>query len=447
MATEYYLRRQLEVMMADPKNWDYSYSNETDPRKRLECLTRHYNGHIRQRAVLCLGLMKEGEALPSIIKRVNDWASQVRDAARQSIRQFMTPESAGWLVVCLPDFYALLNTRRDNHALLVDEIVSFLARPEHCAALMSGLVSPKNDVARYAQALLLEHQLLAVDVIFESTRRHKNAAVRLAAARALLAQPESVTQERLLALLKDRYAPVRQAALNHVIDEARDVPVSLLLELLCDRNEVVRKRAARLLIAGGQPVIAHYLSIFGDENQKISRRRIALSGLDEQKYENVLALAADCLKSSNKALCKTALQITVHGLQEDAREVLLEAMAHPAYPVAIFACRYFVKLKLYIRLSDIQQSQAVAPSVKHQQLYFSLAARLNRWDRLQFLLMNAESADTELLRQALNNGSHEQTHTYHEPSREQKKVLLTLLRQHPHIALKDRPYLLQMLAQ
>jgi len=447
MATEYYLRRQLEVMMADPKNWDYSYSNETDPRKRLECLTRHYNGHIRQRAVLCLGLMKEGEALPSVIKRVNDWASQVRDAARQSIRQFMTPESAGWLVACLPDFYALLNTRRDNHVLLVDEIVSFLARPEHCAALMSGLVSPKNDVARYAQALLLEHQLLAADVIFESTCRHKNAAVRLAAARALLAQPESVTQERLLALLKDRYAPVKQAALNHVIDEARDVPVSLLLELLCDRNEVVRKRAARLLIAGGQPVIAHYLSIFGDENQKISRRRIALSGLDEQKYENVLALAADYLKSTNKALCKTALQITVHGLQEDAREVLLEAMAHPAYPVAIFACRYFVKLKLYIRLSDIQQNQAVSPSVKHQQLYFSLAARLNRWDRLQFLLMNAESADTELLRQALNNGSHELTHTYHEPSREQKKVLLALLRQHPHIALKDRPYLLQMLAQ
>jgi len=447
MATEYYLRRQLEVMMADPKNWDYSYSNETDPRKRLECLTRHYNGHIRQRAVLCLGLMKEGEALPSVIKRVNDWASQVRDAARQSIRQFMTPESAGWLVACLPDFYALLNTRRDNHALLVDEIVSFLARPEHCTALMSGLGSPKNDVARYAQALLLEHQLLAADVIFESTCRHKNAAVRLAAARALLAQPESVTQERLLELLKDRYAPVKQAALNHVIDEARDVPVSLLLELLCDRNEVVRKRAARLLIAGGQPVIAHYLSIFGDENQKISRRRIALSGLDEQKYENVLALAADYLKSTNKALCKTALQITVHGLQEDAREVLLEAMAHPAYPVAIFACRYFVKLKLYIRLSDIQQNQAVSPSVKHQQLYFSLAARLNRWDRLQFLLMNAESADTELLRQALNNGSHELTHTYHEPSREQKKVLLALLRQHPHIALKDRPYLLQMLAQ
>ncbi|MFU2319058.1 HEAT repeat domain-containing protein [Rahnella sp. PCH160] len=381
MATEYYLRRQLEVMMADPQNRDYSYSNETDPRKRLECLTRHYNGHIRQRAVLCLGLMKEGEALPSIIKRVNDWASQVRDAARQSIRQFMTPESAGWLVACLPDFYALLNTWRDNHALLVDEIVSFLARTEHCAALMSGLVSPKRDVARHALALLLEHQLLAVDFIFESTRRHKNATVRLVAARALLAQPESVTQEWLLTLLKDRYAPVRQAALSHVTDEGRDVPVSLLLELLCDRNEVVRKRAAKLLIARGQPVIAHYLSIFSDENQKLSRRRIALLGLDEQKYENVLALAADCLKSPNTSLCKTALQITVHGLQENAREVLLEAMAHPAYPVAIFACRHFVKMKLYIRLSEIQQNQAVAPSVKHQQLYFSLAARLNRWDR------------------------------------------------------------------
>ncbi|MGA5656402.1 hypothetical protein [Rahnella contaminans] len=41
------------------------------------------------------------------------------------------------------------------------------------------------------------------------------------------------------------------------------------------------------------------------------------------------------------------------------------------------------------------------PSVKHQRLYFSLAAWLNRWDRLQFLLMNADNADAALLRQML----------------------------------------------
>ncbi|MFU2319057.1 hypothetical protein [Rahnella sp. PCH160] len=60
--------------------------------------------------------------------------------------------------------------------------------------------------------------------------------------------------------------------------------------------------------------------------------------------------------------------------------------------------------------------------------------------------MNANSADAALLRQALSDWSRDLTHAYHEPSREQKNELLALLRQYPDIALRDRPYVLQILA-
>ncbi|WP_158783403.1 hypothetical protein [Pantoea sp. BAV 3049] len=67
MASEYFIRRQLDALMEEPTNRDDGLwvRTEQDPVKKLEQLTRHHNGRIRQRAVLCLGLMHEVSTLPS----------------------------------------------------------------------------------------------------------------------------------------------------------------------------------------------------------------------------------------------------------------------------------------------------------------------------------------------------------------------------------------------
>ena len=446
MATEYYLLQQIEALMSDPANWDNAYARETDPLKRLECLTRHYNGHLRQRAVLCLGSMKAGETLPAIIRRANDWVSQVRDAARQSIRQFMVPQGARWLVECLPEFGKLLSSQRDDHARLLEEIHRFLVRPENNAVLMEGLNSAKPDVARLVLGLMLEQQLFTVDVIFERTQGHKNPSVRLIATRAWLRQSGRRNEQDLLTLLKDRYAPVRQVALAVVMDENADVPVTMLLTLLHDNNELVRKRAARVLTERGHSPVAHSLAVFNDATQNLSRRCVALRALDEQKYEDVLALALDCLKSDSTALYKTALDIAVDHLQENARELLLEAMSYPAYSVAKRACRQYAKRKFFLTLEEILRSQAAAPSAEHLGLYLPLSARLGLWEGLQFMLMQAGNAEREPMRQALAKWTTRLNRFYTEPTAHQKTALRALLIQHPDVGLRDKNYLMQVLS-
>ena len=80
MASEYFLLKQIEQLLIGANNSYWSLANH-DPlleTARLKILTQHYNGHIREKAVLCLGLMREISALPELIMRANDWAEPVR---------------------------------------------------------------------------------------------------------------------------------------------------------------------------------------------------------------------------------------------------------------------------------------------------------------------------------------------------------------------------------
>lgn len=448
MAIEYFLLRQLEKLMAEPLNRHYwcDQKLDSDPAKRLQQLTLHYNGRIRERAVLCLGYMREGAALPALIERANDWVMQVRKAARTSLQQFMNPQDAHLLVGCLPNFFGLLRGGRDDHQKLVDEVVHFLIRPENLNQLVSGLAAKEKEVPRAVLCILLEQKCFSVDVIFQKISQHDDALVRLMGVKALLLHPDLVTAEILCILLKDSYALVKQAALQHVIDEKWVIAPGQLLPLLIDRNELVRKRAARLLDAGGISPAEYYKSVFNDLSRKAADRSAALMGLDEQKYNGAVALALACRDLSQTRLYRTALYVLVRNLQEDAREYLLEALVHPKYSTAKIAMQKIVKLKLYISLSEIQQSLAAAPTSKHPSLYYVLANRLSLWDSLIFLLTAKKDMESQYMQEAIAAWEKRSRGISLKPSQSQKNQLRALLEIHPELIFKDRLFLMQSLA-
>ncbi|WP_435928951.1 HEAT repeat domain-containing protein [Dryocola sp. BD613] len=448
MSMEYFLLRQLEKLMAEPSNRDdwFDQKPDPDPAKRLEQLTRHYNGRIRERAVLCLGFMRKGAALPVLIERANDWVMQVRRAARMSLQQFMNPQDAHLLVGCLPNFFALLSGGRDDHQKLVDEIVHFLTLPENLNQLVNGLAAKEKEVSRAALRILLEQKCFSVDVIFQKISRHDDVLVRFMGARALFLHPERLTPETLSYLLKDSYAPVKQLTLQYIIDEKRIISPVQLMPLLIDRNELVRKRAARLLDASGISPVEYYRSVFNDLSRKAADRGAALMGLDEQKYSGAVALALTCRDLKQPRLYRTALHVLVRNLQEDAREYLLEALVHPTYSTAKIAMRQIVKLKLYISPGEIQQSLAAASGSKHPGLYYALANRLSLWDSLIFLLTAKKDMESQYIQEAIAAWEKRSCGLSLKPSQSQKSQLLALLEMHPELIFRDRLFLMQLLA-
>lgn len=432
------LLREIDKLMVEPKNFDFWFpeQHDLDQITRLGKLTYHYNGHIRQHAVTCLGLMQGVAALPYLIHRANDWAWQVRDAARQSIRQFMQPMYAADLVNCLPDLYKLLNGERDDHQKLINEIIEFLCQFENRQVLISGLTSPNNKVARLCLQVVLDRQLMAEDEVYLSVEAHNDVLLRHSAVEALLHNPQKLTVQILNKMLCDNYAVIKQLALNIVMEQNLDLHPQLLLQVLFDRNEIVRRRSANLVDAQGMSATQLYLAAFNDEVKPVNQRVIALLGLSEQKYVHTLELALSHLESQQPKMVKTALRVVVRYQQEEAKEHLLDALVHPVYPIAKYASQQIDKLKLYVPLDTLQHCFDAAPSSKHARLCVSLTYRLNAWDAIIFSLRNLKTNKDEFAQEALIRSESRVNFFSIQPKEAQKEEILALLTLHPEIASK-----------
>ncbi|MGP9419215.1 HEAT repeat domain-containing protein [Ewingella sp. AOP9-I1-14] len=443
------LLREIDKLMAEPKNWEFWFpeQRDMDPITRLGRLTYHYNGHIRQHAVTCLGMMQGAVALPYLIHRANDWAWQVRDAARQSIRHFMQPIYAADLVNCLPDLYKLLNGERDDHQKLINEIIEFLCQLENRQMLILGLTLPTNKVARLCLQVVLDRQLLAEDEVYLRVEDHNDVLLRRSAVEALLQSPHKLSVEIVNKMLCDNYAAIKQLALNVVMEKNLVVHPQLLLQLLFDRNEIVRRRSANLVDAQGMSATQLYLAAFNDESKSVTQRGIALLGLSEQKYVHTLELALNHLESQQPKMVKIALRVVVRYQQEEAKQHLLNALIHPVYPIAKYANQQIVKLKLYVSLNMLQHCFDAAPSPKHTQLCVSLTYRLNIWDAIIFSLSNLKTNKAEFAQETLLRSERRINRFSAQPKEAQKDEIQGLLKLHPEITSKDNDYFQRLLSQ
>ncbi|MCQ8233816.1 HEAT repeat domain-containing protein [Pectobacterium carotovorum] len=440
MASYNLLLQQLEKLVALPDNYYRpAQADALGSASHLIALTRHYNGHIRQRAVLCLGFMDEVSALPALIERVNDWAEPVRRAAKQSVRLLLTPNNSAYFVANLPAIFWLLQCQREDHQPLVDEIVSFLAEEAHASSLLAGLSAEDKTVARLSLDILVERKLFPLKQIFSQTMRHRDPLVRANAARYLLSADKDVDHDALTILLKDSFAPIKQVALQYVIDNAFPVSEPQLIALLFDKNALVRQRASALLRERNDDPVAHYLAAL-DRASTVTVRKITLWGLDEHRYDGIVALAERNLDEHYPGLYYSALRILILRIGDDAREQLLLSLRHPSLAIVKVARKLFFQQKIYLSLSELQCCLDSASSREHVEVYYFLAHKLNKWDWLVFLLDNAKSENAALTRAGVAYWVQRFNRSGMLPNTRQQARLRMLLDEHPHVISRDSPY-------
>ncbi|MEQ9876825.1 HEAT repeat domain-containing protein [Pectobacterium aroidearum] len=441
MASYDLLLQQLEKLVASPDNYYRpAQADALGSATHLIALTRHYNGHIRQRAVLCLGFMGEVSALPALIERVNDWAEPVRRAAKQSVRLLLTPDNTAHFVANFPAIFWLLQCQREDHQPLVDEIVRFLAEEAHAPSLLAGLSSEDKTVARLSLDIVVERGLFPLKQIFSQAMWHRDPLVRANAARYLLSADKDVDHDVLTILLKDTFAPIKQVALQYVMDSGFSVSTPLLIALLFDKNALVRQRASTLLRERNDDPVAHYLAAL-DRANTVTVRKITLWGLDEHRYDGIVALAARNLDERYPSLYYSALRILILRPGDDAREQLLASLRHPSLAIAKVARKLFYQQKIYLSLSELQCCLDSASSREHVEVYYFLAHKLNKWDWLVFLLDNAKSENTALTQAGVAYWGQRFNRSGMLPNTRQQARLRTLLDENPHVISRDSPYI------
>ncbi|WP_224653175.1 HEAT repeat domain-containing protein [Pectobacterium versatile] len=441
MASYDLLLHQLEKLVASPDNYyQPAQGDALGSASHLIILTRHYNGHIRQRAVLCLGFMGDVVALPALIERVNDWAEPVRRAAKQSVRRLLTPNNNASFVANLPAIFWLLQCQREDHKPLVDEIVSFLSEEAHALSLLAGLCSEDKTVARLSLDILAERERFPLKQIFGQAMLHRDPLVRANAARYLLSADKDVDHDALTILLKDSFAPIKQVALQYVIDNAFPVPEPQLVALLFDKNALVRQRASTLLRERNGDPVAHYLAAL-DRANTVTVRKITLWGLDEHRYEGIMALAERNLDERYPSLYYSALRILILCTGDDAREQLLASLRHPSLAIAKVARKLFYQQKIYLSLPELQRCLESVSSREHIEVYYFLAHKLNKWDWLVFLLDNAKPENAMLTQAGVAYWIQCFNRSGILPNARQQARLRTQLDEHPNVISRESPYI------
>lgn len=214
----------------------------------LGLCTWHPNGYVRELAVRWLAAAAADQALPFLVLRVNDWVSQVRDAARQGVESRLSLTHAEALVAALPLVLRLRQLGRARHGEIVGRTLAVLRDPACLEALIRGLstsdLRSRSEVYRAA----IQNQSVDAAVLLGHALADDGERIRLWASRQLRQHFDLQGWAELAdRSSRDRFASVRRDALISFAQRGGSVAIEKLERGLLDENAAVRALAANHL--------------------------------------------------------------------------------------------------------------------------------------------------------------------------------------------------------
>jgi HEAT repeat protein len=217
----------------------------------LGIISCHNNGYVREAAVESLSRLSDGQELPFLLIRLNDWVEPVRDATANAIDARLKPEYARHFLVNLRLVLRLKTCGRANRAL-VESIFVLLQKPECLEVLQEGMKSRDRGVRRISFQLAASAEQSARATIIKAALTDTDSAARAWAVRRFL--PELTAEELpslAMPMLKDRFMPVRRDALWSLASKCPEISTDLLKQALLDRHVGMREVARHFLTSGG----------------------------------------------------------------------------------------------------------------------------------------------------------------------------------------------------
>lgn len=240
----------------------------------------HYSGYVRQSSVQHLALQRNGNELPFLLIRLNDWVPQVRDAAYEAVR--LRLEST-YAVHFLANIALVLRLQRCGRVdrSFVDEVCALLKHSECKNVLQGGMSSTDKTIRRISFQLAAEADPSTRTAIIRAMMTEPDAVARSWAVRHFL---PDVTPDDLPGvvepMLSDRYMPVRRDALWAVATKRPELAAEPLRRALLDSHISMRETARQfLIVAGIADVRSFYIEAVerGAETQRFA----AVCGLGE----------------------------------------------------------------------------------------------------------------------------------------------------------------------
>ncbi len=361
--------------------------------------SRNWDGRVREDAVRRLGGLGNTEAIKELLIRLNDWVPQVRSAAKDAIlRLANTSSNAAVFIEHLPEIYHLNKCRRDKHVDIIRKICDSLLSDGNRSLVVDGVSNENCYVARICYALVSNHKLLPFDSLVEVGLSSKDFIIREVAF-VLLRDSEPDRHCRLLAIaLKDKHTPIRRAAfevrLGH--GEADSVVASYLFDL----HSSIREIAVNELLTRGLNVLDVYRNALS--NSLINTSKCAIWGVGYLSCKESIPALIKLLESPIPCIRKQSLStlssLGVSWLDDNIHGFLSD----PSAAVSKEAARLCRRLGILFDAEELLSKVEASPYEHTKNIIFDLVKKINKWERLIFLLKIRSSIkpnqESELLR-------------------------------------------------
>jgi len=217
----------------------------------------------RHDAAIKLGIMLSEEAVPTLIKAVNDPSEEVRLAAVRALGQTRYPQS-------ITALFQVMEEREDWTADRVLEILVGLG-DTHKEPVLSRLTLPMNPRVKVLLVQLcgLMKWSEAVPVLLPLLN-DTDAEMRMSAARSVGSIGDATTAEHLTPILQDEQWEVRAQVAESLGLLQNDIAVEPLANFLSDDNWWVRYNAAKSLYQLGQDGISELQELRSSESKVVS---------------------------------------------------------------------------------------------------------------------------------------------------------------------------------
>ncbi len=210
----------------------------------LALASMHCNGRVREAALRVLATREDGQELPFLLLRANDWVVPIREKVRDWIATRLRPAYASQFLRCLPLVLQLERCGRTQHRWLTEAVGQLVTRPECRPVLQKGLESKERDVRRACLRFILAAGVPDAKAASFSALSDPDPLTRLVAARGLLPTVEGNERADLYHRLdRDPLMPIRREALYARIKHP-DAQLSQALQAaLLDRHSSIRELA------------------------------------------------------------------------------------------------------------------------------------------------------------------------------------------------------------
>ena len=204
----------------------------------------HQNGYVREAAIERLSLIGTGAELPFLILRLNDWVSNVRDAAYKAIHSRVKPEYCRKLIENLALLKRVEQAGRIDHKEIIEAINELLQGDKCHALLLESLRSADRFIRRACFRLALDSTISDSQQLLKLALDNDDTVIRRWGAQQVSAVFDEATFGHFLDRMRqDRFTPVRREALRIAVKRNSPHLVEELHTALLDPNKSMREEA------------------------------------------------------------------------------------------------------------------------------------------------------------------------------------------------------------